>query len=167
MVRHFFPAPIDKCVPDGHGPVMTRTTLSPRQAATRAGCGRSSIMRALASGHLRATRGNEGSWLITPDALDDWLSLRTEARTSPDQTEDQPPGTSADREASPLVDAEKRAGEAEARAAAAEARADALADQVADLRTERSRLLSIIEGQSSRLSEVRPGIIARLFGLRH
>ncbi len=99
---------------------MTKDPLSPRQAATRAGCGRSSIMRALASGHLRATRGNDGAWLILPEALDDWLSMRrTEDRTSPDQGEDRPAGPDPDR----IIAAETRAAVAEARLS------DALADR--------------------------------------
>ena len=77
-------------------------------------------MRALASGHLRATRGNDGAWLISPDALDDWLSMRrTEDRTSPDQGEDRPAGPDPDH----LAEAQTRAAVAEARLA------DALADR--------------------------------------
>jgi hypothetical protein len=98
---------------------MAHDTLSPRQAATRAGCGRSSIMRALTSGHLRATRGNDGSWQITPEALDDWLSMRSPARISPDQTEDRPAGPDPNH----LAEAQTRAAVAEARLA------DALADR--------------------------------------
>ncbi len=121
---------------------MTNTTLSPRQAASRAGCGRSSIMRALASGHLRAARGNDGGWLISPDALDDWLSMRrTEDRTSPDQGVDRPAGPDPDR----LIAAETRAAVAEARLS------DALADR------DHWRDLAL------RLSETRPAIPAASF----
>lgn len=51
----------------------------------------------------------------------------------------------------------------EAEAASHKARADALADQVADLRTDKDRLMSIIEGQSR---PTRPivGFFERFFG---
>ena len=52
------------------------TTLTPQKAADRARVGRSSIMRALESGNLKAIRDNKGRWQITPEALDDWLSMR-------------------------------------------------------------------------------------------
>ena len=120
---------------------MAHDTLSPRQAATRAGCGRSSIMRALTSGHLRATRGNDSSWQITPEALDDWLSMRSPARISPDQTEDRPTGLPSDT----LAEAQTRAAVAEARLA------DALAD--------RDHWRELAE----RLSQPRPSIWTRFF----
>ena len=127
---------------------MAHDTLSPRQAASRAGCGRSSIMRALAAGHLRATRGNDGSWQITPEALDDWLSMRSPARISPVQTEDRPAPPDPDQ----LAEAQSRAAVAEARLA------DALADR------DQWRSLAL------RLSEPRPIVGVsfwdRLFGRR-
>ena len=93
-------------------------------------------MRALAAGHLRATRGNDGSWQITPEALDDWLSMRSPARISPDQTEDRPTGLFL----FILAEAQTRAAVAEARLA------DALADR------------DYWRGLALRLSEVRPVI---------
>lgn len=112
--------------------------LSPRQAATRAGCGRSSVMRALASGHLRSTRDNSGAWLITPEALDDWLSMRrTDDRSSPDMPTDRHVGTAPD-----LPD---RLLEAETRAAAAEAHARGLADRLADTQADRDRWRDLAE----------------------
>lgn len=105
-------------------------------------------MRALTSGHLRATRGNDGSWQIAPEALDDWLSLRSPARISPDQTEDRPTGPETDQ----LAEAQTRAAVAEARLA------DALADR------DQWRSLAL------RLSEPRPivgvSLWERLFGRR-
>ncbi len=68
---------------------MTETTLTPGQAAKRVGCGRTSIMRALTSGELRAIRNNLGQWQIDLQVLDDWSSLRR----SPDR---QQPDTSLD-----------------------------------------------------------------------
>lgn len=91
-------------------------------------------MRALTSGHLRATRGNDGSWQITPEALDDWLFMRSPDRTSPDRAEGQPAGPAPDQLAEALI-----------RASVAEAR---LADAVTD--RDRWRDLAL------RLTEPRP-----------
>ena len=76
-----------------YGPGMDQTPtafLSPRQAATRAGCGRSSIMRALSSGDLPARRDNKNRWIIDPADLDKWSGHRpdidrpvSEDRTGP------------------------------------------------------------------------------------
>lgn len=128
---------------------MDTRTLSPKQAATRAGCGRTSIVRALSAGHLRAIRDNEGRWQIEPEALDDWLSMRR----TPDR---QSPTVSGEH----LLPAPSDTAETLSKLAASEARAEALAAQVDDLKAERDRLLSIIERQS----EPRPGILMRLFG---
>ena len=98
-------------------------------------------MRALAAGHLRATRGNDGSWQITPEALDDWLSMRSPARISPVQTEDRPAPPDPDQ----LAEAQSRAAVAEARLA------DALAD--------RDHWRELAE----RLSQPRPSIWTRFF----
>ena len=105
---------------------MDHKTLSPRQAATRAKCGRSSIMRALSSGELKAIRDNDGNWQITPDAVDDWLSMRrTPDRQSPDQTKEPAMVTASD------------TPETLARLAALEVRAEMLAEQVQDLKIDR------------------------------
>jgi hypothetical protein len=53
-------------------------------------------MRALESGNLKAIRDNKGRWQITPEALNDWLSMRPDApdrsndRQSPPMTADTP-----------------------------------------------------------------------------
>lgn len=119
-------------------------------------------MRALQTQQLKAHRDNTGNWQIGPADLDDWASMRrTPDRQSPITLSDTPRNPPADTMRPGSQEAEKRAGEAEARAAAAEARADTLADQVSDLRTERDRLLSVIERQS----EARPATLwTRLFG---
>lgn len=127
---------------------MDRTDLqlvTPREAARLAGCGRSSIMRALASRALPATRDNHNAWLIRREDLDQWSGTRTMAGpvTGPgnDRTMSEPvtgpgpdPGTAA-------------------RLAAAEARVEALAGQVADLRQERDRLFALTERLSESLAE--------------
>lgn len=128
---------------------MDTRTLSPQEAAKRAGCGRTSIMRALSAGHLRAIRDNENRWRIEPDALNDWLSMRRSPdRQGPVMAEGQLSVTTSD------------TPETLARLAAAEARAEALAAQVDDLKSERDRLLTIVERQS----EPRPSLLMRLFG---
>lgn len=133
---------------------MDHEMLSPRQAATRAGCGRSSIMRALASGHLRSSRDNTGAWLITPEALEDWLSMRrTDDRSSPNMPVDSP----EDR----LPDLSDRLLEAEIRATSAEARASGLADRLADTQADRDRWRDLAE---KALEARTVGFWTRLFG---
>lgn len=127
---------------------MDRTTHSPREAAHIVGCGRSSVMRALASGELKAIRDNRNSWKIGHDDLLLWASTRTEqARSGPDLTTDhqesEPPNQLADQ----LADAEKRAAVAEAR----------LSDAIAD--RDEWRTLAL------RLSEPRPRFFDRVSGL--
>ncbi len=55
---------------------ISRTMLTPDQAARRAGCGRSSVMRALTSGQLHGVRANTGRWRISSDELERWISDR-------------------------------------------------------------------------------------------
>ena len=127
---------------------MDRTTLSPRQAATRAGCGRSSIMRALASGELPAIRDNKNAWQIDAEALDRWADKRP--GQSPDHepvTEDQirPDRTTPTDTPETLI-----------RLAVAEAR-------LADVTAERDRLAVMLE----KALEPRPipvSIWSRIFG---
>lgn len=122
---------------------MTKRTLSPNQAAKRAKCGRSSIMRALSAGYIRANKNNEGHWEIEPDAVDDWMLLRRSSdRQSPDMTDGQQAVIHAD---SP---------ETLIRLAVAEAR-------LQDMTTERDRLAGLLEKALEQRSR---GIIARIFG---
>lgn len=55
-----------------------RTTLSPREAARLTRAGRSSIMRAIAAGHLPARRDNRNQWQIEREALDRWNTARAD-----------------------------------------------------------------------------------------
>jgi excisionase family DNA binding protein len=133
--------------------------VTPREAAKIVGCGRSSIMRALASRSLPATRDNRNVWLIRRDDLDRWSEARTTAGPVPE--------SDTDRSVSEPVTGQGPDLEAAARLAAAEARAETLAAQVVDLRGERDRLLALVE----RLPELRPaepaarrGFLSRLFG---
>lgn len=99
-------------------------------------------MRALSSGDLRAQRDNRGRWQITPEALDDWASLRRiPDRQSPDQTDGPPAITMMD------------TPETIARLAVAEAR-------LSDVSAERDRLVRLLDQALQR----RPSIIDRLLG---
>lgn len=101
-------------------------------------------MRALASGHLKATRDNSGRWLIDINAADDWASMRPQDRPSPAITTEPEKN---DRTLIPVTDS----AETLAKLAVAEARlADALA--------ERDRWREMAE----RLSQPRPSIWDRL-----
>ena len=55
---------------------MSKSHLSPASAAKLAQCGRTTIMRAIKDGTLRAVRDNEGRWRIDRDVLEDWSSMR-------------------------------------------------------------------------------------------
>lgn len=50
--------------------------LTPQKAAERAGVSRPTIVRALQDRQISAERDNRGRWMITPEALDQWLSQR-------------------------------------------------------------------------------------------
>lgn len=120
--------------------------LSPKQAAARVGCGRSSVMRALKSGALAGIRDNENRWQIDPDALSRWAGQRPDAdRPETGQRPDTPPVIQAD------------TPETLARLAVAEARlSDALA-RIEDLRRERDEWRT----QAQDLTR-RPGIVSWL-----
>lgn len=128
----------------GHGPVMTEDTakiFSPKGAATHVGCGRTTIMRALSTGELRAIRDNKGAWRIAEPDLMSWSGQRP----VPDQT---PPSPAHGHAVATVSDTH----ETLARLAVAEARlADALA--------ERDRWREMAE----RLSQPRTWIFDRLF----
>lgn len=67
---------VDRADSGRHHPAMSKGHHSPASAAKIAKCGRTTIMRALKDGSLRAYRDNEGRWRIEADALEDWSSLR-------------------------------------------------------------------------------------------
>ena len=128
--------------------------LSPKQAAAHAGCGRTSIMRALSSGSLKAMRDNEGNWQISLPALEDWMSLRR----SPDRQ--LPVMTDGQLSVSPADTPETLT-----RLAVSEARVEMLMKQMDELRQDRDawrvqaeRLAS--ERQSDFI--IRPSLLERL-----
>lgn len=129
---------------------MDRVFLSPRQAATRIGCGRSSIMRALASGELPAIRDNKNSWQIDTEALDRWAEKRPGPSPDHGPVTDRPvPEDHHQPDRTIYADTP----ETLVRLAVAEAR-------LADVTAERDRLAALLE----KSLEPRPGLIARLFG---
>jgi excisionase family DNA binding protein len=69
----------------------TSRTLSPAQAARRANVGRTTVMRALSAGELRAVRDNRNTWRILPDDVDAWSGQRPVIdRTMAEDTPGQP-----------------------------------------------------------------------------
>lgn len=149
--------------------------LTPQQAADRAGCARSSIMRALASSNLKAGRDNHGRWHIDPAVLDDWLSMRPPVRHSPligvDTATDRPEtglGTALDT-------LRNERDEARLEAAALRAETAQLRDRLGEVQAERDRWRVMAERLAEREAErppnpsveprPRPGFLARLLGL--
>lgn len=120
---------------------MEEQWLTYSEAANRLGIKIDSVKRRARSRRWPRRKGNGGlvQVAIPTDALPDILPERPS-----DTLPDNPPSINADAEAE-----------------AQRARADALAEQVADLRTERDRLLTIIENQS-RPVDARAGILDRL-----
>lgn len=68
--------------------------LSPQKAADKAGVSRATITNAIKSERLRARRGNEGRWLISPEALEAWMTDRPTVSKS--DTDDVKPLTDGD-----------------------------------------------------------------------
>lgn len=102
-------------------------TLSPREAARIAGCGRTTITRALTSRALPAIRGNDGAWSIRRDDLDRWTADRaTPVQDTARSMTETAPGPGLDLETSN-------------RLAAAEATVRQMAERIADLKAERDR----------------------------
>ena len=133
------------------GDHMTETWLTYSEAAARLGIKTDSIKRrARARRWNRRTRNDGAVEICIPEDV------------LPERLPDNPPDISdAIRpDDPPLSVLRDRAEAAERQAAAQQARADALSEQVADLRIERNRLLTIIERHAS---EARP-FWSRLFG---
>lgn len=124
---------------------MDRTTLSPRKAADRIGCGRSSIMRALSSGDLPAIRDNRNRWQIDLIDLEKWAENR------PGQEPDPRPDTIRTDHPDQLRTVCVDTPETLARLAVAEAR-------LLDVTAERDRLTALLE----KALQPRPGIIERI-----
>lgn len=57
-----------------HTPLHTPSHMSPAQAAQAADVSRWTIMRAIKSHDLQASRDNRNQWRIAADALEDWAA---------------------------------------------------------------------------------------------
>ena len=124
--------------------------LSPADAAKRAGCGRTSIMRALENKSLNGVRDNRNRWKIAVRDIDEWSKERpVNDRTGPDT--DHAPDTIA-------------------RLVAAETRVELLTAQLQDVRKERDQAARNAEAQRDMLRAAlddmrrRPSLWQRLFG---
>lgn len=142
--------------------------LTPQQAADRAKCGRSSIMRALVSGELRANRDNNGRWHIDPAALDDWMTMRPSDRQQPAITKAVLEDTSQHLTVSVLDTIRVERDEARLEAASLRTEATQLRDRLDDARSERDRWRQMAERLSEAsllpLSKPQGGFLARLLG---
>jgi len=128
--------------------------MTPKQAADRAKCGRTSVMRALERQELRAIRDNRGRWQISPEALEDWLSMRSPVRHYPQKAVVTPETVRSD-----TTDTEITA--LKVALAKSEAEAEGLRQRLADTQAERDRLAHLL----SEALKARPvGFFTRLFG---
>lgn len=123
--------------------------LTPQKAAKRAGVGRTTIMRALERDELKAMRDNSGRWQITPEALDDWMSMRP-VRSNDGQS----PSTVTD------SDHGQELAAAKVEIATLTAQKEGLEARLSDAHAERDRLAMSLD----KALEARSGIIARIFG---
>lgn len=140
---------------------MTETWMTYADAADRLGIKLDSIKRRARARRWNRRTRNDGAVeiCIPPDALPE---------RRPDNTPDNPGVIRpADPPSNLLLEALEMLRKTEADAASHKARADALADQVADLRTDRDRLMSVIEEQSRTARPiVTVGFFERLFRRR-
>ena len=130
---------------------MADTWLTYADAAARLGIKADSVKRRARARRWPRRTGNDGL-----------VQIQVPEEALPEHRPDNPPDipdTIRPNE-SPLNALRDRVETAEKQAAAQQARADALSEQVADLRVERDRLLTIIERHAS---EARP-FWSRLFG---
>lgn len=125
--------------------------LTPQQAAKRAKVGRTTIMRALEREELKAFRDNSGRWKITPEALDDWLSMRP-VRSDVGQ---QPEKVS-------VTDHSQELMEAKVEIATLSAQNEGLEARLADTQAERDRLAEALNKALESRSTT--GFFGRLFG---
>ena len=124
--------------------------LTPQQAATRSGVGRTTIMRALERDEIKAVRDNSGRWKISVEALEDWLSMRT-VRSHDRQS---PRSLSAGDHGQELATARIELATLKAELAG-------VRDRLTDTQTDRNRLAALLE----KALEPRPGLIERLVRL--
>lgn len=127
--------------------IVNNSFLSPVEAAELAKVSRPTISRALKSGDLHGIRDNSGKWKITHEALHEWASRRT-----PVQFEQRSNSV------------HEQLAHAREKLSAAEAKAVLLTSQVEDLRTERDRLLTILETRPPIVVRRRTRLFKLIFG---
>ena len=106
-------------------------------------------MRALEADEIKAVRSNNGRWRITPEAVDDWMSMRP-ARTVVRESPSSSTGTD---DGQKLVDARIEI-------AALTAERSGLQDRLADAHAERDRLAAAL----AQALQPRPTWIDRIRG---
>ena len=130
--------------------------LSPAAAAKRAGCGRTSIMRALESKSLKGNRDNRNRWRIDPVDLDAWSRSRPDTvRTCADNV----PDTVQDTSIKPSDHMQALASLAAAEARVEELRSNIEKNEERHL-AEITRLERIIE----QITQPRPSLLERISG---
>jgi predicted ribosome quality control (RQC) complex YloA/Tae2 family protein len=129
--------------------------LSPAVAAKRAGCGRTSIMRALESKALKATRDNRNHWQIDPMDLDQWAKNRDgHVRSAPVTDRDTVQGTDrSDVHAETLADL-----------AAAQARVEELRDTIDRIDARHDAEIKRLERIIEQLTQPKPTLLERISG---
>ena len=122
--------------------------LTPQKAAKRANVGRTTIMRALERQDLKAIRDNSGRWKISPEALDDWLSMR------PDRTDDRqsPKALTVSDHGQELIEAKVEIARLNATVLGLEARLE-------DTQNERDRLSDLLSKAITR----QPGLWSKIW----
>lgn len=135
--------------------------LTTTQAAARAGVSRPTLSRALKNGELPGIRGNSGRWMIDPDELDAWNTNRSSVHDYERMNSVHERIENADFERLNGEIQALRADLAEARERLARAEGEGAAnkERIADLTSERERILALLEARP-----VHRGIFSRLFG---
>lgn len=127
---------------------MNTEHLTTAQAAERAQVSRPTVSRALKWGELQAIRDNAGRWLIDPKAVDAWAEKRASVHSVQGAQRSHSvhePEKSPDYERLNALSREL----AEAREALARSEGENTAnrERIIDLKSERDRLLSLLEAK--------------------
>ena len=149
----------------GHGPVMDQIDdqmFTPAAAAKHAGCGRSSIMRALQNKEIKGERDNRNRWKISRQALEDWMKKRPVTDRTPTVSDQDSDRDQARSEVwTQLAVAEATIEELKSKLAENDQRHDREIGRIdSSHAAEIARLERIIE----RLSTPSPTLIQRIFG---
>jgi hypothetical protein len=132
-------------------------TFTPAKAAKHAGCGRSSVMRALQNRDLIGDRDNKNRWKITLQALEKWMENRPDIdRTVTDTA----PTSDQDSGRSDLILQLTRDH------SAAEATIIELRSQLERNDDRNTAEIDRLEKIIDRLTEVQPSLLQRIFSSR-